>query len=1032
MPISTLPTDKTPFLQQVADALLRAWGPEGFRNAAIFFPSTRARLFFTQHIASRLANQADPHPIWMPAWGNISSLFEEMAEMKIVDNLILLPQLHSIFLKHYAPSTLPSSDSQTSLDDFNDFFYWGQVLLHDFAQIDLYLCDAQQIFVNVEAIKQIDDAFDYLSEDQKRILQNLFDFDERKQSLNRFFKLLKQEDKSPQKLKQQFISIWQILWPVYNDLRSFMLRHKIGYSAHVARRAIERLQADQIDESTLQRLFPPRIAFAGFNALNRCEQALHEFIGKRYQQRQESALYFWNYSQPMIDDPLDEAGLFMRRHMALQRIDTTLSPAAPSRGGEWEIFAAPSTLAQVAILANILQKQIDNRGERATANTAIILADENLLLPLLRSLPPDVEHCNVTMGYPLRNTLVYSVLKSYLQLLASHDSSSFSYARSSLLDFLSHPYIATLEEASAFLATVANAQNERADADLLEQWPLSQALLHPLGVNDPIAAAQRLLSTIANSLNDGSHASQTLGSSNPEEPSLNADHLLTAFSILDTLRESLKQAEYPIMANDNSNTLPSDSARTLLMLLPKLFRDAKADFFGEPLEGLQIMGFLETRALDFDTVYILSANDDFLPRVSNRPSFIPRSIQRAFGLPTRSDHEAMYAYYFDTITMRAKHVVLIYTLGGEYSEPSRYILQRIYTPNSSELQIKKAALPLPSPLSDADIVIEKTAATRAILAQYLEESNVDKPKSLSPSSLHTYIICPLKFYYSRIANIIPQETDPKDNFDQRIFGTCVHAALEELYAPLVGTTLTAEALQAMAKPELIQYTVRNAFYKAINYPPADAPLESLTLRWRIYLRSTARYVESIVKTDLKRLNRIDSIVGLEYPIAGLLHFTDSNGEPHQVRMRGIIDRLDRLKDGKGFEIVDYKTGSFRRENAIFVGNEGLVSSSGGDYGYQLQILLYAMLLRQHPNFANRDISTGLWFPRCRDANFMIPALYHKENSPFQLGEYKHVIDSLTHTIDDVLFSLFDENTPFFQREKDNNCELCDFRKLCNR
>lgn len=1033
MSLATLPTDKTPFLQRVADALLRAWGPEGFRNAALYFPSTRARLFFAQHVASRLAKHAEPRPFWMPAWGNISSLFEEMAGMKIVDNLSLLPPLHRIFLKHYAPATPPSNDSRASLDDFNDFFYWGQALLHDFAQIDLYLCDAQQIFVNVEAIKQIDDAFDYLSDDQKKILQNLFDFDERKQGLNRFFKLLKQEDKSPQTLKQQFISIWQILWPVYSDLRSFMLQHNMGYSAHVARRAIERLQANQIDESTLQRLFPPRIAFAGFNALNRCEQALHEFIDKRYKQRQESALFFWNYSQPMIDDPLNEAGLFMRRHMAMQRIDTELSPAAPSQSGEWEIFAAPSTLAQVTILASVLQKQIENLGERATANAAIILADENLLLPLLRSLPLDVEHCNVTMGYPLRNTLVYSVLKSYLQLLASHDSSSFSYARSSLLDFLSHPYIAQLEGASAFQSVVANSQNERTDANLLELWPLSHALLHPLGINDPIAAAQRLLATISNTLNEGSPASETLGSSNSEAPSSNADHLLTAFSLLDTLRESLKQAEYPISANENSSTLTSDSARTLLLILPKLFRDAKADFFGEPLEGLQIMGFLETRTLDFDTVYILSANDDFLPRVSNRPSFIPWSIQRAFSLPTRSDHEAMYAYYFDTITMRAKHVVLIYTLGGEFSDPSRFILQRIYAPNSPSLQIKKAALPLPSPFSEADITIKKTAATRAILAQYLDENNLGKPKSLSPSSLHTYIVCPLKFYYSRIANIIPPQTDPKDNFDQRIFGTCVHAALEELYAPLVGTTLTASALQAIAEPEIIQFAVRNAFYKAINYPPADAPLESLTLRWRIYLKSTARYVESIVKTDLRRLNRIDSIVGIEYPVAGLLPFADSDGAQHRVRMRGIIDRLDRLKEGKGFEIVDYKTGSFRRENAIFVGDEGLISSgSGGDYGYQLQILLYAMLLKQHRDFANRDISTGLWFPRCRDANFMIPALYHKENTPFKLEEYKHVIDSLSHAIDGVLAQLFDGDTPFFQRQQDKNCEFCDFRKLCNR
>lgn len=953
--------------------------------------------------------------------------------MTIVDPLMLIPHLHRIFLKHYSSSPLLDNAVHASLDDLNDFYYWGQVLLHDFAQIDQYLCDAQQIFINVEALKRIDAAFDYLSEDQKKVLQTLFDFEERKQGINRFFNLLKEEGGSHHKLKQQFISIWQILWPVYNDLHIFMLQHKIGYPAHVARNAIERLQADQIEESMLQQLFPTRIAFAGFNALNRCEQALFTFIDKRYKQRAESALFFWNYSQTMLEDSLNEAGLFMRRHMDLHRINTSLSPAAPQQCGKWEVYTSPSTLAQVSILASVLQKQIDREGANATADTAIILADENLLLPLLRSLPLAITHCNVTMGYPLRNTLVYSVLKGYLQLLASHDASSFSYDRASLIHFLSHPYIAILNGATDFRNTVVNiSQNDRADAQVLEHWDISNSFLHPLGINEPIVATQRLLSAIADTLNAPTTSKSTSSDSRPSGPSHDVDFLLSAFSILDTLRESLNQAGYPIKADKDTNTLPCDAARTLLLLLPKLFRDAKADFFGEPLEGLQIMGFLETRTLDFDTVYILSANDDFLPRVSKNPSFIPYSLQRAFGLPTRSDHEAMYAYYFETITMRAKRVVLIYPIGGEFTEPSRYILQRIYGPDDARLQFQKVSLPLPSPPSQDSISIEKTPATYDLLTRFLVDSSSEAHKSLSPSSINEYIDCPLKFYYSRIAHITPPQKDPKDNFDQRSFGNCVHAALENLYAPLVGKTLTADALNALSSSELIERTVREAFDKKIGYPPAEASLKTLALRWRIYLRTTASYVESIVRTDQRRLDRIDSIVGLEYPIAGFLPLTDSNGTQRQVRIKGTIDRLDRLKDGRGFEIVDYKTGAFKKENAIYVGDEKLADMSRDDHGYQLQILLYALLLRQCQDFADHDISAGLWFPRCRDANFMIPGLYHKENDPFQLSDYGHAIDTLAQTMETVLTQLFNVKIPFTQRKKDRTCENCDYRKLCNR
>lgn len=1025
-----------PFLKQTAYTILNTWGVEGLRDAAIYFPSARAKLFFTQHISKILKSKGYIMPCWMPAWGNVSSLFEKIAEMRIVDPMMLIPTLHAIFLKHYSPLTDPNNGKNSAyhaaLSDLNNFYYWGEVMLHDFSQIDLYLCDAQRLFVNIEALKQIDDAFDYLTEEQKQNLAKLFDFEERKQSLNRFFNVLKDENPK-QNLKHQFISVWKILWPIYRDLQRFMQENKIGYSAHVARCAIERIKNQAIDDTLLQHLFPPRIAFAGFNALNKCEQILFDFIEKRYKLRQESALFLWNYSETMINDPLNEAGLFMRRHMADQRINASLSPAAPKANSKWELHAAPSTLAQVTILADMLAKQPDEHdtGFDTTTNSAIILADENLLLPLLRTLPNSIEHCNVTMGYPLRNTQTFSLLSCYLRLLASHDDTSLSYSKTALTDLLSHPYFAMIEGVTEFHASVAKTHGDKADKNILNKWHLSNVFFHPTGIANPIVSAQQLLATVANTINNDVTIN-TPSTINNTEQQLDTEHLLTAFSLLDTLRESLEKASYSYIADEKRGISPRNAANTLLLLLPKLFKNAKADFFGEPLEGLQIMGFLETRALDYDTVYILSANDDFLPRVANNPSFIPRSLQRAYGLPTRSDHEAMYAYYFDTITMRANRVVLIYSTGGEYNEPSRYILQRKYNPNAPELKEKKNGLPSPQVHSGLKISIEKTPQIQAMLARYLVNNNANNPKSLSPSSLNTYIDCPIKFYFSKIANITPPEENPQENFDVRAFGTCMHATLQQLYTPLLKRTLDKSILNALAAPNSVETAVRKAFETCIGYPPSHYPIDQLSLKWRIYLRATMRYVENILKTDIFRLAKIDSIVGLEYKIEGQVAFTDSLGNTQHVSIGGFIDRIDRLQGHLGFEVVDYKTGAFNEKYAIYVGNDKLAVQERDDHGYQLQILLYALLLNQQPEFSNCSITAGLWFPRCQEKKFMSPGLFNNKGEPFEITEYQKVLSDLPSIVGKVLTTLFDSSIPFNQCENRITCKYCDFRRLCNR
>lgn len=955
------------FLSQVVDTLLAEWGVQNLQDSVIFFTSARAKLFFTQELAARLGG-----PAWMPRWGNISEIMERIAETKVVEPLFLLPTLLKLYNSHTGRR-----------EELPEFYYWGERLLADFDQVDKYLCRADQLFMNLRDSKAIQNRFG-LEEEQLAIL-------------NQFFKSFSTAPTNEQPLREKYMRLWEALPSIYRDLKAHMEDLNAGYQGHVFRIAAERLKEGNV--SLREILQTERVAFVGFNALNGCEQALFECAKKELK-----PLFFWNCSPAMLDSkhPL-EAGRFIRDNIARfpNALDQSHQPHDAEQ--ELELVAVPSSLGQAGVLADYLTRHA--AADKSLASSAIVLSDESLLMPVLQALPREVTQCNVTMGYPLRHTLVYSFLERLALLLESYSPDSDDYATDPFRSFLQHPYTEQLVAPENLAPT---SSGTRIASDKLP--PVLRKHLPPF-IKGAIPSALSFLHAVADAYTPDSEEQTPEEEAISQFHTLNTEHTLAAFEPLTNLEETLHEANI------------ADNASLFRLLLPRVFHNAKTSFLGQPLQGLQLMGFLETRSLDFETLYILSASEAFLPRVKDSVSFIPWSIQQIFGLPSRADREAMYAYYFETITMRAKRVVLLYPSSpslGEEGEPSRFILQKQYLPTDSKITYRTYSYaPSLSP-SERLIIPKENPTVREKLSQYIGKGGQLPAKELSPAAINRYISCPISFFFRYIADIQEQEVDPNEEFTPLHFGLVVHKCLEELYRPHLKQSLKKPGLLAKMRKEIPQMAEK-ALREEIGIQPPELPLSTY---WALHQEAVQRTVNSALNQEERRLKSGDHCVS-DLESCAQMHVEWEKGKT--VTIAGRIDRIDRKADGS-LEVLDFKTGRFRKEYNTFVSIKNLFSSERKDYGYILQILLYALMLSEK---GAPRVSAALWFPRNQDSEY-IPFTADANKAPLAPDDFASILSKLKPALQDFLAGMFDPTGSFTQTENAQTCQYCAYRVLCGK
>lgn len=963
------------FLQEIAQYVNQNKIDE-FDQLDIIFPNRRAGLFFRQQLASLI-----DRPIWSPRILSIEDFVKGHSQLQSADKLSLIVLLYQVYHRY-----LPQ---QQSLDAF---YYWGDMMLKDFDDIDKSLASAESIFSNLYSQKEIESRFDYIEEAQKQLIRDFWGV---------FAEKLTKE-------QQVFLQLWEKLFPIYEHYKKLLWEKQIGYDGMLYRDI-----ADNIDKLSFDRQY----IFAGFNAFTKAEKKIVNHL-----LAEGKAQLFWDIDAYYVDDEVKEAGYFFRQYQKEKQLSKTfpvLSPKqiAQNRDRAIHIYGLASEVAQLKKVAQsveqLLQKNV------APESIALVLTDESLLLPLLNSLPTNVERVNVTMGYPIKNAPVYDFLLQLLRLqISARDEveSNYTFNYRELLSVLKNPYFARYN--TPWAAEIAN--------EIVQQ-------------NKIRIAASEL------SFEDASEYPGIFQRVSTFKEAY--DYLLAVISFLyqkceeDSLSFEQEVIHQIYCQLNRLNELALDAELQLdLNSFHKLFKQvmqmARVPFTGEPLKGLQVMGVLETRNLDFDYVFILSMNEGNFPASPQMHSFVPYNLRKAFGLTTFEQQDAIYAYYFYRLLQRTRQLHLFYNTAdknGMPNEMSRYIYQVLY---DDQLRHQRHFLGNKvGQIAVKPIVIPKDERVQAVLQKFISSENGVKER-LSPSAVNSYIECSLKFYFRYIVKLYEKQ-DIEEDVNAVMFGNLLHNAIEMLFRAQIEANNNnqinikdLEALQGKIDEALII-----AFKQHFGY--TNEQQFKLSGQNLIAFEMLKRFISKILQKD-KEYSPFE-IIGLETKASDGFYYdipVSINGEKKRVGLKGIIDRIDK-KDNK-IRIIDYKTGKDNKKVAsvesLFDSEDPFRNKAG------FQTFYYSLLYYYGQNKADKDDSESL----------LMPGLYNSSEL-FRPGfsmqlQIKDPTNKRWENIEDIrpylpiyhqlmqqkLANIFDTSQSFQQTDDINKCKICPYVEICHR
>jgi len=948
------------FLHRVAADLWERYGND-LSQTTIVWPNNRSRIFFVDAL-STVAGRA----VWAPQYTSVDRLMEGLSGVGRADRIKAVTELYKVYSRYHSES-------------FDSFYRWGEVLLNDFDTIDKYMIDADRLFANIYDIKELEDDLSYLTPEQIEVIKRFWgSFEGGRDEMSEY--------------KKRFLSIWQTLGAIYHSFRENLAASGVAYGGRMYRLAAERLR-----DGTAS-LPEGRFVVVGFNALSETEKVLFDAL-----KNSRGADFYWDYDDYYLKDAQQEAGIFVRENVV--RYPAPASFSLPST------FASPKELTVVSTASDALQckyaaefiDEIIARDGSVDKRTAIVLTDENLLTPLLYSLPDRVGKVNITMGYPLRNTLAYSFTERLLllqQRVRIRKDGSAAFYHSDVEGILSHPFVGAEagDTASELKSTLALQGKIYIGIDKLTGH---SALLDEIfcPVTDTAAMAGYIcgvISLIARA--DISYETAEQRALRDECFGLIADNLTRT-------------------ANSLAECGMEPTMKTYAALVRRVLQSVRIPYSGEPLSGIQIMGILETRNLDFDNVLILSMNDDNFPsgRI-NDVSFIPYNLRFAYGLPTPRHSEGVYAYYFYRLLQRASRVDMAYcSVSDDRStgEQSRYIYQLDFE-SSHTLRRRDVALNV-NLIPDRPIVVAKTGKVAERLGKYLDGGGC----IISPSILNTYMECPLKFYFKALAGIKAADEITAE-IDYSVFGTILHKAMYLLYLDL----RRADSPQVSVAALINSPKVHEAVVRAITedyFGGEEVPEEDYGGNLMMVRDTVEKYINgAVLPFDATRRN---------YRIEELEHWIkcDFRFGTHTVQFAGKADRIDRSV-GDEVRIIDYKTGSLQCD---FAGVAGLMSQmTSKRNGAALQTFLYAMMLSRS-GYPNAGIVPSLYYVRYMNNSEYSPMLNDKTAAE-EVADYGRYAEEFEAQLAEVLAGLFDFSTDFVQTDDRKSCNYCDFAEICRR
>lgn len=922
------------FLEKTAQHLITTYG-NNISDICVVLPNKRAGLFLKQHL-SKLIDK----PIWLPPIIGTEDLIEQLSEKKIIDNLTQLFELYVVY-----------KNNQSEPESFNEFSKWGQMLLHDFNEIDRYMIPAEKLY-------------EYINEARAIEVWNL--------------------GEEVTEIQAKYLLFWKQMRGLYVDYKKHLAEKNSSYQGGAFRTVAEEMLINP-KRFVTDKIKWEKIVFAGFNALTTAEE---QFISELIKEGKAEIL--WDADEYYINDKYQESGLFLQK-LIKKEVFTPfnwVSNKFKTENKNISILGIPQNVGQAKYLATIF-KELKNKNNYE--DTAVVLADENLLIPVLQSLPEQVDSINVTMGYPLKNTPLNNFFEVFLTAILNGErfgkQEQLTYHYKDILKLVQLPFSSLVfgEENCLLIKQQIIQKN----------WVfINKEKLDFINSNFIIKLPEKysiesVLETCMVFIEKGkAHYTKTHKENNNE---LELEYLFLFSKLFNQLIEL--NLQYPFLTD----------IKSFYSVYKQLLSKLSVELYGEPLKGLQVMGMLETRNIDFKNVILLSTNEGVLPAGKSFNSFIPFDIKKEYHLPTHVEKDAVYAYHFYRLLQNSENMYVLYnTESGSLTtgEQSRFITQieneLVEYPNIS---ISKKIISYPTHTSIKEE--EKVEKTPEIIAKIYELFE----KGISPTALNTYLTCPLDFYYKYIIGA-READDVEETIDHTSFGTYIHKVLELLYEPFANkkTNLTVEDVKGLMKkaPDLA--------LKVFSEKMSERELKS----GKNYLTFSVaqNYINTFLKNEISFIKKSKDdlyIKLLEHSLEGSLQLYGNT-----IKLKGTADRIDTF--GNTLRIIDYKTGVVAPADLTIKEIDSLIE---GKKSKAFQILMYAYLYAQQNELSNISLQSGIISFRVLSKGFM----------PFVLDKKKEVTEDMLIDFESVLKEIFTEmlnpEIPFTHQAKAKYCEFCD-------
>lgn len=902
----------TTYLSKLASHIIVNY--DSIDEVIIVLPNKRAKVFLLEEFRQKIQKNS-----FAPQIISIEDFIQDIAGIRSIDSIELLFEFYNNYL---------SVTDKSLQQPFDQFSNWGKTLLQDFNEIDRYLLDTPHVFSylkDIEAIKR----------------WNL-------------------EPKDTTKLIDNYLLFWENIPLYYDSLYKHLLNKGVGYQGLIYREAVENIHhySNALQNETF--------IFAGFNALNQAEEKIFQHLLSL-----DKAHVFWDIEETFLNDPYHEAGLFARK------IKKSWS-YYKSNSYEWlfneftqpkdiHILGTPKTIGQAKLVGTIVNSLSEND---SLNKVAIVLGEENLLIPVLHSLPDTISSLNITMGYSGKNNPVQVVVSKLFKMHQNafkRSQSSYVFYYKDVLEILQNPLVEPFIKSDQLIQLI-NQNNFTfiSHHKLMEMNVFKNSffiLLFQKWNESPVENLDILLNIL--------QEIKSFLSVDIKENQLTNIFIYALYKVVNKLRSYCEHYNHV------------HSIEILFMLYKQVVDLAEVSFEGEPLEGLQIMGVLESRVLDFDTVIITSMNEGVFPAGKSQNSFIPLDVKRELGLPTYKEKDAIYTYHFYHLLQRAKTIYLLYNTeseGIDAGEKSRFITQLEVEkqPNHSiSHQLFNAVLPekvtVPIVVSKSDFLMER-----------LHEMAIN---GFSPSTLTTYIRNPIQFYFQRVLRITESE-EVEENIAANTLGTIIHASLEELYKPYLNNFLSVSSIESMIK--IANDEVFKQFKKV--YKEGEITKGKNLLAFEVAKRNVINFL----LVEKKLLQNGDSVTVL-YLEKNFERILEDKRLPFPVKIKGNVDRIE-LRNNI-LRIIDYKTGKVEQTSLTIKDWEGITADS--KYDKIIQLLCYVFIVQSE--FPNSVIETGIISFKNLKAGFM----------PFLIKEGRDVIadqinDSIIEDFKTQLIELINE------------------------